>query len=43
MYAEMEPGDAFLMLASWYHDGSASTTEHEERLLYATFMCKGYL
>ncbi|KAJ9640122.1 hypothetical protein H2204_003347 [Knufia peltigerae] len=43
VFAEMEPGDAFLMLASCYHGGSANTTENEERLLYGTFMCKGYL
>ncbi|KIW31840.1 uncharacterized protein PV07_03433 [Cladophialophora immunda] len=43
VYAEMEPGDAFIMLASCYHGGSANTTENEERLLFGCFMCKGYL
>lgn len=42
-YAELEPGDAFLMLSSSYHGGSANTTSDEERLVYACFMTKGYL
>ncbi|EXJ95341.1 hypothetical protein A1O1_00461 [Capronia coronata CBS 617.96] len=43
IYAEMDPGDAFIMLASCYHGGSANTTENEERLMLAGFMTKGYL
>lgn len=43
VYAELNPGDAFIMLASCYHGGSANTTENEERLLYGTFMTKGFL
>lgn len=43
VYSEMEAGDAFLMLASCYHGGSANTTVDEERLLYGCFMTKGYL
>lgn len=43
VYAELNPGDGFLMLASCYHGGSANTTENEERLLYGTFMTKGFL
>jgi len=42
-YAELEPGDAFIMLASCYHGGSANTTEDEERLVYGTFVTKGML
>ncbi|EXJ83942.1 hypothetical protein A1O3_04609 [Capronia epimyces CBS 606.96] len=42
-YAELEPGDAFWMLSSAYHGGSANTTTNEERLVYACFMTKGYL
>ncbi|KAF2174037.1 hypothetical protein M409DRAFT_16313 [Zasmidium cellare ATCC 36951] len=43
VYAEMEPGDAFIMLSSCYHGGSANNTSNEERLLYSCFMTKGYL
>ncbi|KAL2421942.1 Dioxygenase himG [Exophiala dermatitidis] len=43
VYAEMEPGDAFIMLGSCYHGGSANTTQDQERLLYACFTTKGYL
>ncbi|KIW62456.1 hypothetical protein PV04_10629 [Phialophora macrospora] len=43
VYAEMEPGEAFFMFASCYHGGSANTTEDEERLVYGTFVTKGYL
>ncbi|QKX55224.1 uncharacterized protein TRUGW13939_02316 [Talaromyces rugulosus] len=42
-YAELQPGDAFLMLASCYHGGSANTTADEERLVYSCFMTKGFL
>ncbi|KAK3387943.1 phytanoyl-CoA dioxygenase family protein [Podospora didyma] len=42
-HAEMNAGDAFMMLSSCYHGGSANTTEDEERLLYSCFMTKGYL
>ncbi|UKZ80187.1 hypothetical protein TrVFT333_007944 [Trichoderma virens FT-333] len=42
-YAELEPGDAFIMLASCYHGGSANTTTDEERLVYSCFMTKGFL
>lgn len=42
-YAELEAGDAFIMLASCYHGGSANTTTDEERLVYSCFMTKGYL
>ncbi|KAH8813006.1 hypothetical protein F5884DRAFT_786957 [Xylogone sp. PMI_703] len=42
-YAELQPGDAFIMLASCYHGGSANTTTDEERLVYSCFMTKGFL
>lgn len=42
-YAELGPGDAFLMLSSAYHGGSGNTTSDEERLVYACFMTKGFL
>lgn len=42
-YAEMERGDAFMMLASCFHGGSANTTTNEERLIFSSFMTKGYL
>jgi ectoine hydroxylase-related dioxygenase (phytanoyl-CoA dioxygenase family) len=42
-YAELEPGDGFIMYSSCYHGGSANTTVDEERLLYACFMTRGYL
>ncbi|KAF7197889.1 Dioxygenase [Pseudocercospora fuligena] len=42
-YAELEPGDGFIMLSSCYHGGSANTTKDEERLLFSCFMTRGYL
>jgi len=43
IYAEMDKGDALLMLSSCYHGGSANITEDEERLVFSAFSCKGYL
>jgi ectoine hydroxylase-related dioxygenase (phytanoyl-CoA dioxygenase family) len=43
IYAELEPGDGFIMLGSSYHGGSANKTTSEERLLYACFTTKGFL
>lgn len=43
LYAELEPGDAFIMLASCYHGGSSNTTADEKRLVYSCFMTKGFL
>ncbi|KAG0649655.1 Dioxygenase himG [Hyphodiscus hymeniophilus] len=40
-YAELEPGDGFMMLASAYHGGSANTTIDQERLVFSCFMTKG--
>lgn len=42
-YAELDPGDAFIMLSSCLHGGSANTTTDEERLVYCAFMTKGFL
>jgi ectoine hydroxylase-related dioxygenase (phytanoyl-CoA dioxygenase family) len=42
-YAELEPGDAFIILSSCYHGGSANCTIDEERLMYSCFMTKGIL
>lgn len=42
-YAELEAGDAFIMLASCYHGGSANTTTDEFRLVYGTFCTRGFL
>lgn len=42
-YAELNPGDGFIMLASCYHGGSANFTADEERLVYSCFMTKGFL
>jgi len=42
-YAELEPGDGFIMLASCYHGGSANTTTDQERLVYSCFATKGLL
>lgn len=42
-YAELDPGDAFIMLSSCFHGGSANKTHNEERLLYSCFMTKGFL
>ncbi|KAK2007826.1 phytanoyl-CoA dioxygenase [Colletotrichum eremochloae] len=43
IYAEMEKGDAFIMLASAYHAGGHNTTEDEQRLVFATFSTRGFL
>lgn len=43
VHAELEKGDAFLMLASCYHGGSANTTADQMRTVYGTFMTRGTL
>lgn len=43
VFAEMEAGDAFVMLASCYHGGSANSTQDEVRWVYSSFITKGYL
>ena len=42
VYAELAPGDAFMMLSGCYHAGSANTTLDEERQLYSTFTGRGW-
>ncbi|KAJ9139373.1 Phytanoyl-dioxygenase family protein [Pleurostoma richardsiae] len=37
IFADMDKGDAFLMLASAYHGGGNNTTIDQYRLVYATF------
>ena len=37
IFAEMEKGDAFIMLASAYHGGGHNATKDERRLMFATF------
>lgn len=41
-YAELNPGDAFFMLGSCYHGGSANKSRNEERLVVGVFSTKGY-
>ncbi|CDK28002.1 unnamed protein product [Kuraishia capsulata CBS 1993] len=43
VYAEMEQGDCFFMLASCFHGGSANTTEDEHRYVLILFMTQGTL
>ncbi|KAI9703844.1 MAG: hypothetical protein M1836_007616 [Candelina mexicana] len=42
-YAELEPGDGFMVLSGCYHGGSANKTANEERLVYSTFTTRGWL
>ncbi|PYH42260.1 phytanoyl-CoA dioxygenase family protein [Aspergillus saccharolyticus JOP 1030-1] len=41
--AELEKGDALIMLSSIYHGGGNNTTQDERRIAYATFAVRGYL
>ncbi|KAL6721751.1 hypothetical protein ACLMJK_000856 [Lecanora helva] len=41
VYAEMEPGDAMIMLSSVYHGGSANMSKDEDRLVFTAFMNRG--
>lgn len=43
IFADMEKGDAFLMLASAFHGGGANKTTDEERLIFGTFVTRGFL
>ncbi|RAK96816.1 phytanoyl-CoA dioxygenase family protein [Aspergillus ibericus CBS 121593] len=43
IFADMDKGDGFLMLASADHGGGSNTTTDEHRLLFATFIVRGYL
>lgn len=42
VYAELQPGDAFIMLASCYHGASINNSQ-EQRLVYSCFMTKSIL
>jgi len=42
-YAEMSPGDAFMMLGGVFHGAGANRTLDQERLVYAAFACRGFL
>jgi ectoine hydroxylase-related dioxygenase (phytanoyl-CoA dioxygenase family) len=41
--AELNRGDAFMMLSGCFHGGSANTTDDEYRILLSTFNTRGYL
>ncbi|KAM4067170.1 phytanoyl-CoA dioxygenase (PhyH) [Hirsutella rhossiliensis] len=43
IFADMEKGDAFLMLASAYHGGGTNLTTDQARLMFATFSVRGHL
>ncbi|KAH7129374.1 hypothetical protein B0J13DRAFT_453096 [Dactylonectria estremocensis] len=43
IFADMDRGDAFIMLASAYHGGGTNVTKDEHRLVYATFSIRGFL
>ncbi|KAF5625606.1 galactoside o-acetyltransferase [Fusarium sp. NRRL 52700] len=43
VYAEMDKGDAFIMLASAYHAGGTNSTKDQCRLVFATFSIRGFL
>lgn len=42
-YAELRPGDAFLMLSGCIHGAGANTTQNEERLIYSAATVRGWL
>ena len=42
-YAELEPGDGFMILSGCFHGRSANTTADDERLVYSTFFTRGWL
>ena len=39
----MDKGDAFIMLASAFHGGGTNATKDEKRMLFSTFVTRGYL
>ena len=43
VYAELNKGDAFFMFASCFHGGSANSTADSYRLVYSTFVTRGWL
>jgi ectoine hydroxylase-related dioxygenase (phytanoyl-CoA dioxygenase family) len=42
-YAELAPGDGFMILSGCFHGGSANTTKDEERLVFSTFSTRGWM
>lgn len=42
-YAEMEPGDCWVMLGGLYHAGGANKTESARRILHGLFFTRGFL
>lgn len=42
-HAELNPGDAFIMLSGVYHAAGANSTEDEERLIYSAATTRGWL
>ncbi|KAI9373907.1 phytanoyl-CoA dioxygenase [Aspergillus egyptiacus] len=40
---ELERGDAFIMFASVFHGGGSNITTDQRRLVYSTFVVRGYL
>jgi ectoine hydroxylase-related dioxygenase (phytanoyl-CoA dioxygenase family) len=40
---QLEKGDAFMMLGSCFHGGSANKTEDQERLIFSLFYLRGFL
>ncbi|KAL4953496.1 phytanoyl-CoA dioxygenase [Aspergillus filifer] len=40
---ELERGDAFIILASVFHGGGSNITTDKRRLVYSTFVLRGYL
>ncbi|OKL57048.1 hypothetical protein UA08_07369 [Talaromyces atroroseus] len=43
VYAELNPGDGFMVLSGCFHGGSANKTENEERLVYSCFYTRSWL
>lgn len=43
VHAELNPGDAFMMLSGCFHGGSANSTTDEDRVLLSTFNTRGWL
>ncbi|KNG89889.1 phytanoyl-CoA dioxygenase family protein [Aspergillus nomiae NRRL 13137] len=43
IFADMEKGDGFIMLASAFHGGGSNVTKDEYRLAFATFITRGFL
>ncbi|KAJ9357901.1 hypothetical protein DTO027B9_2828 [Paecilomyces variotii] len=42
-YAEMDVGDAFVMLGGTYHAGGANITQNEKRTVHGLFYVRGYM